>query len=286
MDCPNPTLIALFVDQRLDGGRASDVERHVDSCVPCRHVLSGLARTAPKPGAQDRYVVVRELARGGMGKVSVAEDTLLGRIVALKELLVPSPAVEARFQRELALTARLQHPAIVSIHDAGTWPNGEPFYVMRLVTGDSLEKLISDEPSAIARIGLLPYAIAMVDALAYAHSHRIIHRDLKPANVLVGDFGETVVIDWGLAKDLASDAEPSGVAGTPAYMAPEQARGDTVDERTDVYALGAVLYHVLAGEPPYTGKTADEILAAVAAGPPIPLSARTRGLPPDLTTIV
>ena len=282
MDCPNPTLIALFVDQRLDGGQASDVERHVDSCVTCRHVLSGLARTAPQLGAEDRYVVVRELARGGMGKVSIAQDTLLGRTVALKELLVPSPALEARFQRELALTARLQHPAIVSIHDAGAWPNGEPFYVMRLVTGNSLEKLISDEPRATARMGLLPYAIAMIDAIAYAHSHEIIHRDLKPANVLVGNFGETVVIDWGLAKDLASDAEPGEVAGTPAYMAPEQARGEQLDQRTDVYALGAVLYHLLAGEPPYRGRSPDEILEAVKAGTP----KRLRELPPDLTTIV
>ena len=286
MDCPNPTLFALFVEQRLDGGQVSDVERHVDSCVPCRHLLSGLAHTAPKPGAHDRYVVLRELARGGMGKVSVAQDTLLGRTVALKELLVASPALEARFQRELALTARLQHPAIVSIHDAGAWPNGEPYYVMRLVTGNSLERLIADQPSAIARVGLLPYAIAMVDALAYAHSHRIIHRDLKPANVLVGDFGETVVIDWGLAKDLASEAEPGEVAGTPAYMAPEQARGDQLDERTDVYALGAVLYHVLAGEPPYRGKTTEEILAAVVEGPPRLPSEHTQGVPPDLTAIV
>ncbi|MCX5746198.1 MAG: protein kinase [Proteobacteria bacterium] len=249
-----------------------------------------------------RYVSVRELARGGMGRISVAEDRALGRTVAIKELLVDAPDLEARFHRELTLTSRLQHPGIVSIHDGGVWPTGEPVYIMRLVSGESLEVRIARCLTVDDRIALVPHAIAAVDALAYAHSQGVIHRDLKPANIMVGDFGETVVIDWGLAKDLrAASADPTSppsvpsssaldtvagdVIGTPAYMPPEQARGADVDERADVYALGAVLYHVLAGVPPYRGR-AVEVLAAVIDGPPPSLGEQAPGIPADLLAIV
>ena len=250
-----------------------------------------------------RYVVGREIARGGMGRILAARDRRLGRPVAIKELLIGSNELRARFEREARITATLQHPAIVSLLEAGAWPGGEPFYVMKLVTGESLDKVIARCPTLDARLALLPNVIAAVDALAYAHSKRVIHRDLKPGNVLVGEFGETVVIDWGLAKDLAATSgEPDvsvgpyraapgqtlagSVMGTPAYMPVEQAQGEAVDERADVYALGAMLYHVLAGVPPYTGKTSDAILDAVVAGPPPPIDARTAGVPPDLVTIV
>src|SRR5262249_14757386 len=172
----------------------------------------------------------------------------------------------------------------------GRWPSGEPFYSMKLVAGRSLHEVISTTPSVAGRLALLPNVIAVADAIAYAHSQGVIHRDLKPANVLVGAFGETVVIDWGLAKDLrdVSDApEPApgavsseddalpgnrsltvagAVIGTVNYMPPEQASGGSVDERADVYALGALLHEVLAGTPPYAG--AAEPVAAVLAGPP------------------
>ena len=145
--------------------------------------------------------------------------------------------------------------------------------------------------------------IAVADALAYAHHERIIHRDLKPANVLVGDFGETVVIDWGLAKDLGAHTDPKeslelrlhavaeetlsgSVVGTPAYMPPEQARGESVDQRADVYALGALLYKVLVGAPPYDGASSRDVLEQVKAGPPVPVPMREPGAPPDLVAIV
>src|SRR5262249_9553127 len=142
----------------------------------------------------------RELASGGMGRITRAFDRRLGREVAIKEVL--DPLMRARFEREAAITARLQHPAIVPIYEAGTWPDGSAFYTMRLVDGGTLADAIGKAATMPARIALLPHVVAATEALAYAHSRRIIHRDLKPGNVLVGGFGETVVIDWGLAKEL------------------------------------------------------------------------------------
>jgi tetratricopeptide (TPR) repeat protein/tRNA A-37 threonylcarbamoyl transferase component Bud32 len=248
------------------------------------------------------FVIGQEIARGGMGRIIAARDRRLGRSVAIKELLTSSDELRTRFEREARITAKLQHPAIVSVLEAGTWPTGEPFYVMKQVIGDSLAKVIAERPALEQRMALLPHAIAVVDALAYAHRQGVIHRDLKPANVLVGEFGETVVIDWGLAKELSDPAQssrsvsiPSGsaelttagdVMGTPAYMPLEQAEGDPVDARSDVYALGAILYHMLAGVPPYEGRTAVAVLAAVREGPPPPLLDRVPAVPRELTTIV
>ncbi len=251
---------------------------------------------------RQHYVVGKEIARGGMGRILSARDRRLGRAVAVKELLSTSNDLRARFEREARITAKLQHPAIVNILEAGTWPSGEPFYVMKLVSGESLDRAIASRSNLEQRLELLPNVIAVVDALAYAHNMRVIHRDLKPANVLVGEFGETVVIDWGLAKDLAEaggevalgpyrsasvgETVAGSVMGTPAYMPAEQAEGDVVDERADVYSLGAMLYHVLVGSAPYVGRTTDEIIDQVIAGPPPPIDQRAAGVPPDLVTIV
>ena len=266
------------------------------------------------------YEVAGEVGRGGIGRVLRASDTRLNRPVAIKELLGSAGEVaDERFVREALLTARLQHPSIVPLYEAGRWPSGAPFYAMKLVTGRSLEDVIAETRSLEQRLALLPHVLAATEAMAYAHSEQIIHRDLKPANVLVGAFGETVVIDWGLAKDLAlpeaeapldepaeaiAPSRPSrrtgasttppaealtlhgAVMGTPAYMPPEQARGSGVDERADVYALGAILYHLLAGACPYDGETAGEVLRSVQAGAPEPLATRQPGIPEDLVTIV
>ena len=247
------------------------------------------------------YAVGAELARGGMGRILAARDRRLGRPVAIKELLRAAPGARARFEREARITARLQHPSIVSLYEAGRWPGGEPFYVMKLVEGKPLDKAIAGRGFE-ERLGLVSHVIAVVDALAYAHGKGVIHRDLKPSNVLIGDHGETVVIDWGLAKVLseteADGAESSvppasgdetvagSVLGTPAYMPPEQARGEAVGPRADVYALGAILHHVLTGEPLYRGATTDEVLAQVLAAPPRPIAEVEPRVPPDLVTIV
>jgi serine/threonine protein kinase len=226
----------------------------------------------------DRYELEREIAQGGMGRIFVGRDRRLGREVAVKVLLDGDPIAARRFEREARVAARLQHPGIVTVYDAGFWPTGEPYLVMKHVLGRSLDRVIADAESLEDRLALLPHLIAVADALAYAHDQAIVHRDLKPSNVLVGAFGETVVIDWGLAKDLRADdpdePRPAGsaraaeltvdgaVLGTPAYMAPEQAAGEPIDVRADVYALGALLHHALTGAAPGSqGAAATALLA-------------------------
>lgn len=256
------------------------------------------------PVERARYEVLGEFARGGLGRIFQARDRRTGRVVAIKEVLVAEPELLRRFAREALVTANLQHPSIVPVYEVGRWAGGGPFFAMMMVKGRPLDDLIDEAPDAAARLALLPHAIAVAEALAYAHGERVIHRDLKPANVLVGSFGETVVIDWGLARNLAVDdpgasARPipvpaagdqtvaGSVMGTPAYMPPEQARGEVVDERADVYAVGAILYHLLGGVRPYVeGYSADDVLRRVAAGPPRPLAALAPELPPELVAIV
>ncbi|MBA3457410.1 MAG: protein kinase [Deltaproteobacteria bacterium] len=257
------------------------------------------------------YVINREIARGGMGRIQVARDRRLGRDVAVKEVLTRSGSHARRFEREVRITAQLQHPSIISIHEAGTWPTGEPFYAMRLVHGRSLDEVIAAAKTFNERLALLPNVLAIADAMAYAHGQRVIHRDLKPRNIVVGEFGETVVIDWGLAKKLAhaeivdeanpDEVEPGSsndsaanegettvgdVLGTPAYMPPEQAAGRAVDERADVYAIGAILYHVLAARAPFVAESNAELIAAVYTGPPEPLLDLAPSAPRELVTIV
>src|SRR5262249_14074312 len=184
------------------------------------------------------------------------------------------------------------------------WPNGKPFYAMKLVSGRSLAELTRATRTFEERLALIPNVIAVADAIAYAHEQRVIHRDLKPSNVMIGQFCETIVIDWGLATDLeksqlatipapsayqlaASGMTAAGaVLGTPEYMPLEQAQGKPVDERADVYSLGAILYYVLAGAPPYSGETSADVIRKVAASPPVPLVERQSGVPEDLATIV
>jgi len=247
-----------------------------------------------------RYLVIGEHARGGLGRILKARDCDLDRPVALKELLRESKDAESRFAREAEITARLQHPSIVPVYEAGRWSNGKPFYAMKLISGQSLATAIHQRSALRDRLALLPTLIAVADAIAYAHEQGVVHRDLKPSNVLIGRFGETVVIDWGLAVDTrgpqraASRQHPvnaaklavvGAVMGTPEYMAPEQARGQAVDSRADVYALGAMLYHLVAGAPPYEGSSSAEVLSKLTAGPPVPLEKRQPGISEELAAI-
>jgi WD40 repeat protein len=267
------------------------------------------AQSQPALPVVDRghYTVDKELARGGMGRIVTARDRRLDRVVAVKEMLAGDSVAAARFAREVKLTARLQHPGIVSIYEAGRWDGDVPFYAMRLVDGRPLHDEIGLARTTAQRLALLPKLLAVAEAIAYAHGQRIIHRDLKPHNILIGTYGETVVIDWGLAKDLddgEADSLPGiirggsasadstaitvfgAVMGTPAYMALEQATGGKVDERADVYAIGAMMYQLLAHRPPYLGATGDKLLDALVAGPPPPLARVAPEIPADVVAIV
>lgn len=291
--------------QRRDSAPGSERVTDTLDDRAVQHTKSGIVLTTIP---RENYSVEKEFARGGLGRILRAKDRRLDRIVALKELHFDTPAVNARFIREIQVTARLQHPNIVPVHDAGRWPSGEPFYAMKLVDGRSLSQVIRESRDFHERLSLVRAVADVADAMAYAHSLGIIHRDLKPANVLVGAFGETVVIDWGLAKDL-NDEEgersyreltPSTVAphslnehvttdgavmGTPAYMPPEQARGEPVNETADVFALGALLYHVIAGVNPYSDR-GGIVLKLVLEGPPTPLAELIPEVPPDLLAII
>jgi tetratricopeptide (TPR) repeat protein len=237
----------------------------------------------PRPSAGERFRVLHLHARGGLGQVSIALDRRLRRQVALKEIRPDrlDPAALARFLAEAEITGQLEHPGIVPIYALEEDGDGQPYYAMRLVQGRTLAQALAayhGAPSSLGLNELLGRFLSVCQTLAYAHSRGVIHRNLKPANVMLGDYGETLVLDWGLAKRLrdrterdsasavvpeAAEGEPAQppqqtgagvVLGTPAYMAPEQARGEAhlLDERCDVFGLGAVLCEILTGLPPYT----------------------------------
>ena len=259
------------------------------------------------------YTEREEFARGGLGRVLRATDRSMGRAVAIKELLPGKEFAESRFIREALVTGRLEHPSIVPVYEAGRWPSGEPFYTMKLVSGMPLSVVIGEAKTRAERLALLPSVIAVAEAIAYAHSKGVIHRDIKPSNVIIGQFGETVVIDWGLAKEIGA-AEPAApartdhgepseltrygdVLGTPGYMAPEQARGEPVNEQADVYALGALLYFTLVGVGPSRPSQVRAEASTVATEgawprldqdtqPPVPLEERWPDAPPELHAIV
>jgi len=254
--------------------------------------LKAVARAGPPDleGAPDleggRYSIREEIGRGGMGTVYRAEDAQLERSVALKVLhenLLQDPQGEEgateRLRREAQVLARLEHPGVVPVHDVGLLPDGRTFYTMKLVEGERLDEGVAQGIPLPHRLRIFE---RLCEAVAFAHDRGILHRDLKPENVMVGPFGEVLVMDWGVARILASserahpeagNATPSAemegrtaagtVLGTPGYMAPEQAAGDrqTVDHRADIYALGAVLRYLLTGRHPWQkrGETEEEI---------------------------
>ena len=220
-----------------------------------------------------RYRAIRYVAGGGMAAIWLAEDTVLQRNVALKVLDADdSPELASRLLREAHILAALEHPGIVPVHDAGTLQDGRVFYCMKYVEGQRLDEFLPSVPSLVERVRLM---LRITEPVAFAHARGIIHRDLKPENVMIGPFGEVLVMDWGLGKLLSdrsthleaasSDADEQqrspratapgstnhgSVLGTPGYMAPEQLRGDVarMDQRTDIYGLGAIL-SVMLGSP-------------------------------------
>ena len=209
-----------------------------------------------------RYVERAELGAGGMGRVTLRRDQQLDRDVALKEL-VGDRALVPRFLDEARLTARLQHPGVVAVHEVGELRDGRPFYTMEVVRGSSLAAALREETWSLRR---LVGAFAQVcDTVAFAHSLGVVHRDLKPANVMLGRFGEVRVMDWGIAVELDGTPRRYGRAGTPGYMAPEQDADAPLDKRADVYALGVILAEILdATERDASRGAAQEALAGLA----------------------
>lgn len=242
------------------------------------------------PQLPSDYHIVRELGRGGMGVVYLARQQSLGREVAVKVLRPGESTYQSlvrRFMGEARHLARLKHPHIVSIHEIGE-AESEPYFTMDYIAGESLAQKLGGRPlSPTQAVSILKQAAAGVQ---HAHEQGLIHRDLKPANILIDTQGHSYVTDFGLARDLskASDLTKSGeIMGTPVYMAPEQARGDAalIGEATDVFALGAILYEMLTGNPPFGNDSPAEVLLRLLHHDPYPLRRIDRRIPRDLETI-
>lgn len=280
-ECLSEPMLLRYVSGELSAGEVRSAELHLDVCGDCLGVVAVLGGSRAEGGPQGedhgtRYVLGEQIARGGMGRILAAWDRTLDRPVVLKTVRASDALSRERFAREMVVTARLQHPAIVPVYDGGRFEDGTPFYAMRRVDGRELEACIVQAESLRERLELARPYIALVDAVAYAHAEKFVHRDLKPRNVLVGPFGETVVLDWGLAKrlDEASQIEPEtltgdrpepgltstgAVMGTPGYIAPEIAQGEPASPRSDVYSLGVILARILTGEPPERATRLDDV---------------------------
>lgn len=196
-----------------------------------------------------KYRLLGPLGQGGMGNVFAAEDTVLERKVALKVLRVHDTSGELvrRMSEEARVAAKLEHPGIIPVHDLGALPDGRVFYVTKLVQGLRLDEFAARTESVTERLRVF---LKICEAVGYAHSRGVLHRDLKPANIMVGEFGEVLVLDWGTARDIEIAHSHTAGHGTPGFMSPEQSKGTTLDQRADVYALGATLYVLLTRDIP------------------------------------
>jgi len=276
--------------------------------------------SATDPTRLGRFPVIGTLGRGGMGEVLAVRDPELGRSMAAKVALdqLDGPALQ-KFVLEAQVTGSLEHPGIPPVHELGLTNDGRVYFTMKAVKGCDLAARLAEQRSgagsAAARLPeMLAIFVKVCDTLAYAHAHQVIHRDIKPANIMVGEFGEVLVMDWGLARVLGDAATPAlgtgaiaaeadrraggardltqdgAILGTPAYMPPEQALGeiDALDARSDVYALGATLYEILTLEPPYAGETVMAVLTQAMDGKVVPPTVRAprQVIPWELEAVV
>lgn len=241
-----------------------------------------------------RYELVEQLGHGGMGTVHRAVDHRLRRTVAVKTLsaeLAMQPEFRTRFQREAHAAAALNHPGVATVHDVGEDGGGgaaEPYLVMEYVAGRTLSQVLRDGPLTVAQaVDITGQVLAALD---HSHRHAIVHRDIKPANVMLTASGAVKVVDFGIAKalsEMATRLTGTGVAvGTPAYLAPEQINGAETDHRTDLYAVGCLLYELLTGRPPYTGDSPFSVMHQHLAAEPVPPSRLRPELPPAVDAVI
>ncbi len=265
-----------------------------------RQVVASETKTTELTWTEDgRYQFINEIARGGAGAVWRVFDHRLDRYSAIKILLDSQDDAEmrGRFEQEARISARLQHPGIVPVHELGQLEDGRPFVSMKLIEGKTLGEILASSKS-YTQSHLLDIFVKACEAMAYAHEQNIIHRDLKPSNIMVGAFNEVQVMDWGLAKELktgqvevpinqsmrsshVSDRNQTlvgSVFGTIAYMPPEQARGDVdrIDKRSDVFSLGGILCSILTGLPVYDGSDTDLLIGNAQSGSVSPAVTRIR----------
>jgi len=290
-------------------GSDPDLRREVESLLEFLEPVPSQTPDTPVPSGEQigPYTILEFLQAGGMGEVYKARDTRLDRNVAIKFLpsvLADDAAALDRFQREARAASALNHPRICTIHDIGNY-RGRPFFVMELLEGQSLNERICGKPVPVPE--LVDLAVQTCDALQAAHAKGIVHRDIKPANIFLTASGQIKILDFGLAKlveenhsnattVIATEAEIIARAvtrtrigrlmGTPAYLSPEQARGEEVDARTDIFSFGLVLYEMATGRPAFRGQTSGELINAILQETPAKPSALNAAVPRDLERII
>jgi len=332
---PDVDSLELLVS-KIAGSSESLADTILSQAYPPGRIVRPQARPTRPPGAIDgpdlaltkedtgRYSSISELGRDALGRVLLVNDQFLGRDVALKELIAPDAEASfygggdsgdasarlARFVQEARITGQLEHPCIVPVYEQGRREDGTLYYTMKFVRGKTLDAALRDAGTLDRRIAFLPQVLDVCQTLAFAHGRGVIHRDVKPANIMIGDFGETVLMAWGQAKIRGEEdlhdpettlsmqtlrrpigrlpvAEVEEPAVTANYMPPEQAEGAVValDERSDIYAVGALLYELLTGRAPYDDAPPEEVLRLIAAGPPAGVATLEPLAPAELVRI-
>jgi serine/threonine-protein kinase len=279
----NPELLAELTSL-LD--QSNSAEKYFDSLQ--QSVLPSMATSAAIGRMINHYEILSHIGDGGMGTVYRALDTRLGREVALKFLPAdanPQQEAARRLAREASAAAALQHPNICVIHDVGATDEGQPFIAMALCDGVTLKEKLRSGPLPVDEA--IDIARQIARGLGAAHTRKIVHRDVKPANVMLGTDGIVRLLDFGLAKFMdAATTAPHGIRGTIAYMSPEQLRGDETDERADLWALGVMLYEMLAGARPFNGDRGQAVIESILRDQPEPLTSRNAEVPAGLSRIV
>src|SRR5215217_2193005 len=303
-----------FLDRACDGD--TDVREEVESLLRSYEVAGSfmeapaVAHAAGDLAAEQKltpgqrvkhYQIVNLIGEGGMGEVYLASDTILGRRVALKmlpEFVSKDPERLRRFTQEARAASRLSHPNVCVVHEIGETEDGRPFIAMEYVEGMTLRQRMRNQAMKLGDV--LDIAIQVAEGLIAAHEAGIVHRDIKPENIIIRPEGYVKILDFGLAKlterhksattttmpTLLFHSTPGVVIGTAAYMSPEQARGVAVDERTDIWGLGVVLYEMASGRAPFTGETPTDVVVAIVERDQPPISQHVEGAPPELERIV